>query len=34
MKKLKYLLALLVALTGCQTLPLPPPPLPGLPHPP
>jgi hypothetical protein len=33
MKQLKYFLALLLVLTGCRTLPLPPPP-PGLPHPP
>jgi hypothetical protein len=39
MKKLKYLLALLIVLAGCRTLPLPPPPVlplpppPGLPHP-
>ena len=33
MKKLKYLLLLLVFVAGCRSLPLPPPP-PGLPHPP
>jgi hypothetical protein len=33
MKKLKYLLLLLVVIAGCRSLPVPPPP-PGLPQPP